>query len=174
MTVIVGVIGPDGTVTMGADSAGSDKAGRLEIRKDSKLFRNGPYLIGCCGKWVVGQRLKFARLPEPKGELFKHMVTRFVPRLQLLLKGLDDYSMLVGVAGRIFHIYDDLQVAEVVEGYAAAGSGAQVARGALNVMDFEDEINDGTKVQIAMEAAERYCTDVRGPFTILSVGPGEK
>jgi len=168
MTVIVGVIGPDGTVTMGADSAGVAD-GRLEIRKDAKIFRNGPYLIGCTGVWTAGQRLQFARLPEPKGELFKHMVTKFVPRLQLLLKGLDDYSMLVGVAGRIFHIYDDLQVAEVVEGYAAAGSGAQVARGALWVLQYREKPE--VKILTALYAAQRYCTDVRGPFTILSIGP---
>lgn len=165
MTCIVGVIGPDGTITMGGDSAGVSD-GRLELRKDAKVFRNGPYLIGCCGKWRVAQLLKFARLPEPKkGDMFEHMVTKFIPRLQLLLKGQDNYSMLVGMRGHIFHLYADLQVAEAVEEYAAAGSGAQVAKGALYTVIGPPAM----RVTMALHAAERYCTDVRGPFTILSI-----
>lgn len=81
MTVIVGLIN-EGRVHIGGDSAGISGC-RLTVRKDPKVFLNGPYVMGFCGSFRMGQLLHHAfKAPKPKGnDLDGFMTTRFVDKL---------------------------------------------------------------------------------------------
>jgi ATP-dependent protease HslVU (ClpYQ) peptidase subunit len=169
MSCIVGIC-QNGKVYMGADSAGvCPKTGALQLRKDPKVFKNGEYLIGVAGSWPVAQELRYAKLPvDDPADAFEYMTQVFLCELRLILSKLpkEDYELLVGFRGRLFHLYGSEQVSEEIADYEACGSGAQVARGALYawenlVMPTEERIEG------ALRAAERFCSGVRGPFTIL-------
>lgn len=171
MTCIAGVVS-NGKVWIGGDSAGVNSDGHLQLRRDSKVFQNGEYLIGVSGSWRVNQILRFSPLPAFVAgyDPFQLMAQDFM--LSLKKRLLDcpelDFDLLVGFRGRLFHIYGTSQVSEEIAGYEACGSGAQVARGAM--FACEDIGAPAVNlVRIGLEAAERFCSGVRGPFTILSI-----
>lgn len=77
MTCIVGLIHKQ-KVIIGADSAGSN--GRdISRRKDPKVFKTGPFVIGCTSSFRMIQVLRFAfDPPKIKGDLYRYMCTDFV------------------------------------------------------------------------------------------------
>jgi len=169
----IAAIASNGKVTMGADSAGVNSDGHLQLRKDSKVFKNGEYLIGCAGSWRAMQAIRFADLPEkgamPEPALY-HMVKDFLPALRKINLPEDkDFELLVGFRGRLFHVYNTSQVSEEIADYEACGSGAQVARGSLYSTDREPHVSPEVRIKLALQAAERFCSGVRGPFNILEV-----
>lgn len=174
MTCIAGFIGQDGAVHIGADSAGVGPNGELQLRDDAKVFRKGNFLIGASGSWIAIQLLKYApdmRDISPNAIIdHKFMVNEFLPWLK---KHMTEEALstrpefLVGVNSKLFHIYGVAQVAEVLEPYEACGSGAQIARGAFYVAHLVDTLSARQRVAVALEAAERYHRDVRGPMVIL-------
>jgi ATP-dependent protease HslVU (ClpYQ) peptidase subunit len=96
------------------------------------------------------------------------MVTSFMPALRETLRDCsEDFEALVGLRGRLFHLYGTGQVSEEILDYDACGSGAQVARGALFAQQSTMPARE--RVKGALEAAERFCSGVRSPFTILEI-----
>ncbi len=181
MTCIAGLVS-GGRVFIGADSAGSDAWHRLTIRKDAKAFRVGEFAIGFCGSFRMGQVLAHAfkppPLPKKSAELERYMVVQFVDALRdtMKAKGVaskDDEkeelgsSFLVGVRGRLFQIESDYQVGEARDDFDAAGSGAEIARGALYALRGGKQA-PARKLLIALRAAERGNSTVRGPFVFVS------
>ncbi len=174
MTAVVGLVHGD-RVHLGADSAGI--AGwSLTVRADEKAFRNGPYVMGFTTSFRMGQLLRHAFVPpEPSGDLTRFMVTGFVDAVRACLKegGWATKSseqeqggeFLVGVAGRLFVIHSDYQVAESVDGYAAVGCGADIALGALYATGG---MLPKPRLRTALEAAERHSAGVRGPFAFVT------
>jgi hypothetical protein len=73
-------------------------------------------------------------------------------------------TWLVGVAGRLFTVYADYQVAESADGYVAVGCGAQVAHGVLYATP---SMPPRRRLQLALEAAQRHSAGVRGPFRYI-------
>jgi hypothetical protein len=157
---------------MGGDSAGIGGHSNelLELRADTKVFRNSPYLIGVVGSWRVNQLLKYKMLPLSgivhQRNLHEFMCSVWLPAVRRLLATdgcQDNFELLVGIHGKLFHVYDREQVAEIRENYDAAGSGAQIARGAMYAMDNTDRPPE-VKILTALDAAERFCAHVRGPL----------
>ena len=77
--------------------------------------------------------------------------------------------LLVGYAGKLFIVEDDYQVSEVGDGYAAIGSGDNVAKGALylaKVISKNLETDKAEDVELALKAAEHHNATVRRPFVI--------
>lgn len=179
MTCIVGLVEGD-TVWIGGDSAavgGYD----LTVRTDEKVFRNGPMLFGFTSSFRMGQLLRYALIiPErhPKVDLNKYMVTTFNDAVRECLKtnGFatkdkereEGGTFLVGFAGKLYTIYGDYQVGIALDGYDAIGCGDQVARGALYAGPFTT-LSGRARVELALQAAERFSAGVRGPFDIDSV-----
>ena len=180
MTAIVGLV-DRGNVYVGGDSAGV--AGwSLTVRADSKVFTNGPYVMGFTSSFRMGQLLRWSlKAPRPKGDLEKFMATTFVDAVRETLKtggwlkqdsNRDEGgTFLVGVAGRLFMVADDFQVGEAVDGYAAAGCGHELALGALHATTSLG-LQPKKRVRLALKAAERYSAGVRGPFTVMEVPRG--
>lgn len=177
MTCIVGLV-HDGKVHLGGDSAGV--AGwAMTVRADSKVFTNGPYIMGFTSSFRMGQLLRHAfDAPTPDVDnLDQFMATTFIDSVRKCLqmggwasKEKDQEeggTFLVGVAGRLFRVCSDYQVGESVDGYEAVGCGGDIALGALYATEL-----DGTaahaRVTVALQAAERFSAGVRGPYAYVS------
>ena len=177
MTCIAGVVAR-GRVYVGADSAGSAGV-QLVVRKDAKVFRNGPFVLGFTSSFRMGQVLEHAFTPPPlparRGALQRYMVVDFVDALRAALKSAGwarqesgqetGGTFLVGVRGRLFRVEGDYQVGEARDGFDAVGCGADIARGALFAARH---LKPESRVRLALRAAERCNTDVRGPFRVVS------
>ena len=176
MTAIVGVV-HDGQVHIGGDSAGVSEWS-LTVRADSKVFTNGPYAMGFCGSFRMGQLLRYTlATPEPDSDLERFMATTFIDAVRECFKTggwlkkenerEEGGLFLVGVQGRLFRIDDDFQVGESADGFAAVGSGEEFALGALYAT-ARSRMAPRKRIKLALEAAERFSTGVRGPFAYIT------
>lgn len=177
MTCIIGLVA-GGRVWMGADSAGVS-GWDLTVRADSKVFRNGPYVMGFTTSFRMGQLLRHSLKPPelPDKGLERFMVTTFVDAVRDCLKAggwasktnerEDAGDFLVGVRGRLYAVCNDYQVAESVDGYMALGCGADFAMGALAATEGQ---SPRRRVTAALGIAQRFSAGVRGPFVVRSVG----
>jgi ATP-dependent protease HslVU (ClpYQ) peptidase subunit len=196
MTCIVAVT--DGrAVVIGGDSAAS--AGQeLRIRADPKVFVVGRhYAIGFTTSFRMGQILRFGtELPEPPTEVGtidfdRFMVAEFVPAVRLAFAehgfaktaklappgdaGVTEEGQevgglfLVGVAGQIFEIQRDYQIARPAVPYSAVGFGALIALGALHALESVGELSLKERAGKALAASEAYCTSVRRPFHFVEL-----
>jgi ATP-dependent protease HslVU (ClpYQ) peptidase subunit len=177
MTCIVGLAAA-GKVHIGADSAGVS-GWNISIRRDRKVFKNGPFLIGFTTSFRMGQLLQYAFQPpirHPDREVMKFMAVDFVDAVRSCLKNGGFASrekevegagqFLVGYEGRLFSIQYDYQVAETVDGYTACGCGSEIALGAIFATNH---LPPDERLRIALEAAERFSAGVRGPFHFESI-----
>ena len=174
MTCIVGLV-ENGKVYMGADSAGVGGYS-LTIRRDPKVFRVGPYLIGYTSSFRMGQLLRFGlSVPDqdPRHDDERHMMTVFINAVRKCLKD-GGYAkvesgeesggtFLVGYRGVIYEIGDDFQVGISDCQYDAVGCGAQLAMGALHATTGK---KPRARIRAALQAAEDFNAGVRGPFRV--------
>jgi hypothetical protein len=181
MTCIVGFADAiKKTVTIGGDSAASCE-NSIRIRKDSKVFQNGEFLIGCTTSFRMIQLLQYSFTPpEIKDmDLYKYMCTVFITEIRKVF--MDNGFMekttnggelggdfLVGIQGRLFEIQEDFQVAEFLNGMASIGCGNEIAMGALHILN-EIDGRAPFKVLKALETSAVYSLGVAPPFTVLTV-----
>ncbi|MFC0600378.1 hypothetical protein [Streptomyces palmae] len=176
MTVIVGLV-HNGRVHLGGDSAGVSGFS-ITVRRDPKIFRNGPYAMGFTTSFRMGQLLHHAfKAPKPKGDLDRFMTTVFVDALRSCLKDggwarkesdqEQAGTFLVGIHGRLFTVHDDYQIAEPADGYAAVGCGDEYALGALHATANLD-LKPRKRLTLALEAAGYHSAGVSAPFTYTS------
>lgn len=165
-------------MVMGGDSAGVSSLD-VTLRKDSKVFQNGEFLIGYTSSFRMGQLLRFKFRPPllKRGtDPFRYMCTRFVDEVRLTLKkgGFSEVdnnvehggNFLVGLRGQIFEIGSDFQVGEAFPDYAAIGCGDSYALGALEASAVKDP---ESRVLQALGVAEKFSGGVRAPFVVLRV-----
>lgn len=176
MSCIVGIV-KDGRVHMGADSAGVNGRGELDLRVQSKVFRvaDGSMLLGVAGSWLVGDVLQQSTVPRPNLEgacdrraLVRGWVMGALNAAERPDIKSENYELLIGVKGQLFRMWKDNDIAEERCGFDACGSGAQIAKGALAALaniDWGPEV----KLSTALWAAERFCVYVREPFTIEQI-----
>ena len=180
MTAIAGLI-HEGRVLLGSDSAASG-GWNIEIRRDAKVFRSGRYVMGFTTSFRMGQILRWSlEPPQPpgNGQLERFMCTTWVDAVREALKAggwakrdaeqETGGEFLVGVSGRLFTVYADYQVGEVAAEYAAVGSGEQLALGAFAATEGM-RLSPKRRVSLALSAAERHISSVRGPFHLLWEG----
>ena len=178
MTCIVGIIDKKtNRVTIGADSAGIGGF-EVTIRKDTKVFKNGDFIIGCTTSFRMIQLLKFSFKPPiiKTKDIYEFMCTDFINEVRkcftdggFLQKGKEGNEQggvfLVAYKNRLFEINDDFQVGESLNGIASVGCGASYALGAIySVNKFE--LSAKEKVLISLEAAQFFSCAVRKPFII--------
>lgn len=180
MTCIVGIKTPSG-VLLGGDTQGSggyDKRDRL----DGKVFSLGKHrrvAFGFTTSYRMGQIIRYhLTLPDLDADAdeYEWAVTKFVPAARAAFKehGYQKIensreeagTFLLAVRGRLFTIYDDLQVAEHDAPFAACGCGEDYAIGALHVME-KMKGAPRWKVRMALEAAARFSSGVGRKFTFV-------
>ena len=174
MTCIIG-FKIDGHVYMGADSAGVGGQ-NLTHRKDSKLFKNGDFLMGCTSSFRMIQLLKYSFIPPERHadeDIEKYMCTKFVDGIRECFKNggfakkKDEEEsggeFLIGYQGRLFRIESDYQVEESLDNFNACGCGEDFALGAMSILEKMD-IKPEDKIRKALESAEYFSTSVSSPF----------
>jgi hypothetical protein len=221
MTCIAG-LESGGNVYIGADSAAISGLA-LCVRADTKVFRNGPFLIGFTTSFRMGQLLQFRLQPpdHPAGmPTFEFLITLFVDSVRSCLRtgGFARRkeeqevagSFLLGYRGCLYSLDSDYQVARAADGICAVGCGAQIALGALHALNTIAPLNQNTcnegkdifstaenefqiienhrflapagttetmmrqtlpphkRLEIALDAAQRWNSAVRSPFVVLS------
>lgn len=174
MTCIVGLI-ENGKIYLGGDSAAISND-EIIIRKDIKIITKDNFIIGFSGSYRMGQLLRYEfSTPAIDGmDLMQYMVTKFVESLRNCFEKNkftdNEWIFLIGSAGRLFTIYRDYQVAESVDNYSSCGSGWMLARGSLYTTgQIANNMSPESRIEMALQAAEKYNTGVRGPFHIMSL-----
>jgi hypothetical protein len=179
MTCIVGLVEND-VVYMGGDSCGSNGWGS-EAFAGPKVFKVGPFLIGYTTSFRMGHVLQHAlRLNRQwvEEEIDVYMRTTFIECVRGAFKAAGWSTIkdgqeiggefLVGIQGRLFSVHEDYGVLEPLTKYTACGSGYLAAKGALAALEEATSgIGAVKKIQIALAAAEKHVSGVRGPFTVL-------
>ncbi|MFA5024137.1 MAG: hypothetical protein WC523_04235 [Patescibacteria group bacterium] len=179
MTAIVGLV-ENGVVWVGGDSAGvrSDDFS-LVVRKDEKVFVNGPAIFGFTSSYRMGSLLRYSlsipgQMEGQADEAF--MNTSFIDAVRSCFK-YGGYASLVeekesggtfivGYKGRIYQIASDYQVEIPIDDFTACGCGAQICLGSMcSTQGQEPE----KRIQTALAAAERFSAGVRKPFIIKSL-----
>lgn len=182
MTAIAAVA--DGErVWIGGDSAGIDERLSLGVGIESKVWEAGPLLFGACGSFRVAQLLRWhMTMPMPSGEepieyLSGPLATAMRETLEVggalsvwdadSTQEMADSAFVVGFQGRVFEVFGDFGIGELVHGYGAVGCAYDVVLGALAVTE---RVKPKRRVRMALEAAERHSGGVRGPMVIISGG----
>lgn len=176
MTCIIGYHTDDG-IWVGADSAGSNEFGNQTIRADTKIYQNGPMLMGACGSYRMSQLLRFMSIPaHPEGmQNFEYMVTVFIEAARKALKK-GGYTWVeknreeggvwvVGYNDDLFEIQDDFQVGMSTKDYVCIGSGEEYAYGAMDVL-HEIEENPVKAIKRALKIAAQHNAFVAAPFLV--------
>ncbi|MDH6435597.1 ATP-dependent protease HslVU (ClpYQ) peptidase subunit [Streptomyces sp. SAI-144] len=175
MTVIVGLVHRK-RVHLAGDSAGVGGY-QLTIRRDPKVFTNGPYVFGFTTSFRMGQLLHHAfQPPHPEGDLNRFMATTFINAVRTCLKDggwarkdaeqEQAGNFLVGIHGRLFAIESDYQVAEPSDRYAAVGCGEELALGALHATGSLD-LTPRQRLTAALRAADHHSAGVAAPYTFV-------
>ena len=181
MTCIVGLV-QGKKVYLGADSMGSSGQDQWR-RSDSKVFKNGSFVMAFTTSFRMGQLLQHKFKPPrhlSAKTVEEYMVTTFVDAIRKCFKNAgfatktgrgeeQGGQFLVGYKGRLFTIEVDYQVAEQEQPYAAVGCGAQVALGSLHTSDGMGVTPNG-RLLLALEAAQEHIALVVGPFRFVAGG----
>lgn len=176
MTCIVGWI-EGGCVYIGGDSLGT-ASGHKQIRKDPKVIRVGEMVIGYTSSFRFGQLMRYMlKLPtHPEGmDTFQYMATCFVGAMlrsegyakRVSEQESSDGNCLVGYRGRLFQFYDDYQIEETIERFAACGHGRALALGALGATEFYS-MHPAERLEGVLSVVGRFDVFVGGPSLILS------
>lgn len=190
MTCIVAVKTSEGSVVLGADSAGVYGSVYI-IRADPKLYevnvhQEDPEAIvrlgyGFTGSYFLGQVLRYWTPPmiASNEDCSHYMITKYVPGVRQLLKDTGRLlikegeekspgQLLIALEGNIFKVEDDFQVGESSLPFVCAGLGENPALGFLyahyrsgDLLSVEETI---PLVEGALEASSAFCQAIKPPW----------
>ncbi len=177
MTCVIGYHTDSGT-WIGADSAGTDGWGSQTIRADTKVFSHHGMTMGFSGSFRMGQLLRFEFIPSehPEGmDDYEYMVRHFVNDVRKVLKrgGFTHVKNNVEIGGEFLVAYrnglycveEDFQVGINTRDYAAIGSGATVASGAMAIL-VQDGAEPSKAIRRALKVASEQDAFVAPPFVV--------
>ena len=177
MTCIVG-IEHEGSVFMGGDSASVSDRYQIDPGAQRKVFTSGPALFGVSGSWRLLQVLKY-RFTVPDSEAsacsdIEYLCTDFLDELRVCLRSegllrtesgietMPGSTILLGYRGRLYSIYEDLQITSTLNNYDAIGCGKHFALGSL--YDTRSDYLPRERLARALAAAEHHSAGVLSPF----------
>jgi hypothetical protein len=191
MTCIVGFLHKD-TVYLAGDSAGTDDDFSQHIRKDPKVFQNGPFIFGFTSSFRMGQILMSSKFKPWKQKSdqsdYDYMITDFVDALREAFKESgylqkreegDEVggTFLVGYKGQLYYVEDDFQIGIVYDPYLSVGCGRDLALGSLFTQTKgwelkEDEWNEDNITDmliLSLDAASHFSAGCKPPYNIISI-----
>jgi len=171
MSCIIG-LKHKGRVYVGADTAASNDD-EIRMRKDKKVFKNGPFVIGYAGSIRTGQCLMRSYWKPPNSRnIFKiiECIRAHLNEFSLIRDdGYIETTILLAYGRRMYEIQADFQVSESMENFTAIGSGKYYALGSLYTnRNYVGQIGPEEAVKEGLRASAYYCPAVRKPFIILS------
>ncbi len=171
MTIVCACIDQeDNAVWMGADESISNKD-EMHLAHNAKMFKKDGFLIGYAGPCLFAQHINYLFTPPPVitngPDLTEYMVRFFVPRMKSVLeengykepdlnKDGGEFELLVGYKNRLFMLGCDLSVVEYKEQFAAVGSGALYALGAMEVASTHPHNDAALVVSWGLSAAAKF------------------
>ena len=169
MSTVVGIVN-EGKVYIGADSLASTEEGDARPMKCSKIFKNGPYLIGFIGSVRGGQILypHYFKPPKDIMDLPDAIMAQCTEKGCSVTSTEGTYlhacNFLIGYKGKLYEILVDYQMNEISE-YTAIGGGACYAFGSLHTTNkMKEDFTPKMRMELALEAAEYFSTGTRRPF----------
>lgn len=186
MTCIAGAI-KDGEVCIGGDGVSIQPSSSARPLAAGKVFKLGEFLIGASGTVRAEQIFRYLfEPPSISGDLQSYMVRHFVPVLRALMKehggecktedGDEELNAryLVGVRGRLFEIDSAYGAFESHLPYAAVGSADQEALAAMfTALAMDSGVSAEEIVRRGLAAAAEFNTDIRPPFTVMTLTRAE-
>lgn len=176
MTCII-ALKENNNIFIGADSLGTSDS-FIYNRADSKIIRNGEFLIGVAGSIRTRQILQYMNFPKCNDwDIEKYMCTNFIDSIRNSIYNVgnmqerdgiqftDDSDIIVIFRDRIFKIEVDFQVAWNQEPYMIIGSGTQVATGAMEIL-LDMNLSSKDKIFKAITTASKYINSVGGNIII--------
>ncbi len=166
-----------GWAVIGCDSRASDEGGRAMDLATPKIVQNGEYLIAVSGSSRGGNISQFGWQPPAAPQtssittLDKFMTKRFIPSLRkaYIEAGYDakddgesawqDSNLLVAVRGIIYPIFNDYSWDREVRNVYYAGSGGDVALGAMVALGIERLSEKPEQAQKVVHAAVTVACD---------------
>ena len=171
MTTLAAIQG-DGWTVIGCDSRASDESGRYMELATSKIIENNGILIAVSGASRGGNITQFGwRPPKPRigDELDKFMTRRFIPSMRKAFQeaGFDgkedgdaawqDSNLLVSVRGVLYPIFNDYSWDREARNVYYAGSGGDIALGALEALNYSKIKTPKEAEKILRKAIEIAC-----------------
>lgn len=182
----IAAVAQDGHVWMGGDSAGvsDDSVYSLGVGRETKIWEKDGILFGASGSFRVSQVIRWqTNVPQynPDAEPLEYLTGSLITAMRDALREHGalttweedatesiDGSLLLGFQGRVFEIFGDFGVGELIHDYGSIGCGASIALGTLAGTETL-EIKPKRRITMALKAAERHSAGVRGPFSILKL-----
>jgi hypothetical protein len=178
MTCIVG-LHHKGILYFGGDSITVSSYSKT-INRDSKVFKKGDILFGTCGAPRMRNLLQYSfHIPAFSGEdPMSYLVNDFLDAMREHFrekgflqkkeeKEVIDGRILLGFQGELYQIGTELNINRSRDSYHALGVGEDYAYGSLYTTE-QMQMEPLQRLQIALEAAVCYNTDVAGPFTFVT------
>lgn len=193
MTCIVGFVDKENDcVWMGADSLGSNGYTK-SVNTQHKVFHHDVFKDVVMDSTTTFRHIDLLKYSEdlfPEIDFYKdkeidhkYMVKTFIPNLiTLFQKNILSESetnrganFLLGAKNKLFEIQGDYSVLVPNHGFAAVGSGEDVAIGSLitTTQYFKDSLSPIDHILYALRAASDYCCGVQGPFIIINTKSDE-
>jgi hypothetical protein len=178
MTCIVG-LRHNGILYFGGDSISVSSYNKT-INRDSKVFKKGSILFGTCGAPRMRNLLQHSfQIPVFSGEdPMSYLVNDFLDAMREHFKekgflqkkeekDVIDGRILLGLQGELYQIGSELNINRSRDSYSVLGVGEEYAYGSLHTTE-QMPIEPVQRLQMALEAAVCYNTDVAGPFTFVT------
>lgn len=174
LTCIVGLV-DKGNVYIGGDSAAVGGYS-ISVRKDKKVFHNGPFIMGFTCSFRMGQLLQYKLVVEEQTSSYsdlEFMSTVFIDTVRACFSdngfkfdsGFENSggAFIVGYRSNLYIIDVDYQVGLVDTPYYSVGCGSDIALGAMYVSKGAPE----SRIKQALEAASKFSAGVSPPFHIV-------
>ena len=133
--------------------------------------------MGFAGSLRVGQLIKYKLKIPPFNEKdpTEYMITSFIDAMRKCLKSAgaareekkeeeQENQFLVGFKGRLYEIDGAYGVCEVIDSFAAIGSGTEYALGSLYTTAAKPPKD---RIMAALEAAAHFSGGIRPPFHLV-------
>lgn len=178
------------SVWIASDRCASDSYSNQSIISIPKVFQiqNAPIILSFCGGFKIYDLLKYRlTIPEKvieKGLKDKKNIDKFVRtelidfigniiknnNLELCTGKTDelDFSLLLGVAGKIYLMEEDLAVTQYENNLISIGTGEEVATGAFTAF-FENEKNITNILFKTLKITSEKKVNVKPPFDIFTL-----
>jgi ATP-dependent protease HslVU (ClpYQ) peptidase subunit len=171
MTTLAAIQG-DGWSVIGCDSRASDEDGRYMELATSKIVNNNGVLIAVSGASRGGNITQFGWKPPKPGttiDLDTFMTKKFIPSMRKAFQeaGFEgkedgdaawhDSNLLVSVRGVIYPIFNDYSWDREARRVYYAGSGGDVALGALEALNYSRITTPEAAEKVLRRAIEIAC-----------------
>jgi ATP-dependent protease HslVU (ClpYQ) peptidase subunit len=171
MTTLAAIQG-DGWSVIGCDSRASDEDGRYMELATSKIVNNNGVLIAVSGASRGGNITQFGwKPPKPRvtEDLDIFMTQKFIPSMReaFIKSGFEgkedgdaawhDSNLLVSVRGVIYPIFNDYSWDREARRVYYAGSGGDVALGALEALNYSKLTTPESAEKVLRKAIEIAC-----------------